>query len=735
MTLTGRERRLRTRLIAWAAVPAVLVLAAAAIATYLAYSGVVEEEIIAREQERASLAANRMQEEMAKYSAELHDLAREEAKFQAYPIGQLAVLRGARGSLGVFDGGIILLDQVGRVMGSTPDRPEITGQDWSDRSYVRDLLAEKPLVFSDAAPDGPGGTPVVSVAVPVLSAYSKHRNQIGTLVGMFRLGEPTLSAFYASIVRLRLGENAYLIDGQDVVIYHPDVSQIGRDLSDDPVVRRLRRTTPRAFRLQESDRAGRDAVAALAPVPGTSWALVTENDWADVARASRSYGQFLFGLLVLGIVLPTIGFGLLAHVRRGEALERAQMEQQLTVARLIQQTLLPKHAPDLPGWRLSGHYQPAQAVGGDFYDFLPLPDGRIALIIGDVTDKGVPAALVMATTRSLLRSIGRHVDSPGAVLAQVNEMLRTEIPAKMFVTCLYAILDPGTGRVVYANAGHNLPYRALPGNGGAGEMWARGMPLGLMPGMVYEEKEAVVAPGECILFYSDGLVEAHNPRREMFGGQRLQRLMGDCAGDCPDLIVRLLAELRAFTGRGWEQEDDVTLVTLQRAGVPGHDSRRGDDGAGERALLDRFTLASEPGGERRAMERVVKVAHELDLPVEQVERLRTAVAETVLNAIEHGNHYRPELPVDVDVLATPGTVVVRITDRGDGPPPRPPEVPDLAAKIAGAQPPRGWGRFLIENMVDEVNEIRGAGSHTVELVLVREGGSNGGDNASASQPA
>jgi serine phosphatase RsbU (regulator of sigma subunit)/anti-sigma regulatory factor (Ser/Thr protein kinase) len=734
--LSERGKRLRSRLIAWAAVPAVLVLAAAAIVTFAAYNRVVEEEVVARELERASLAASRLEEEMAKYSSELLDLARDEAKYQAYPLGQLAVLRSTRGRLAVFDGGVVLLDHLGTVMGSVPDRPEIVGQDWSGRPYVPDLLAGRPLVFSNASTDGPGDTPVVSIAVPVLSVYSQHRKQIATLVGMFRLGEPTLSAFYASIVRLRLGDSAYLIDGQGTVIYHPDASQVGRDMSGDPIVQRLRATAPRAARVKESDRPGGDIVAALAPVPGTSWALITEHQWAAVANTSRSYGRFLFGLLVLGIVLPTIGFGLLAHVRRGEALERAQIEQQLAVARHIQETLLPAQAPDLPGWRLSGHYQPAQAVGGDFYDYMPLPDGRIALIIGDVTDKGVPAALVMASTRSLLRSIGRRVDSPGAVLAQVNELLRTEIPSKMFVTCLYAILDPATGRLVYANAGHNLPYRALPNNGGAAELWARGMPLGLMPGMVYEEKETLLAPGECLLLYSDGLVEAHNPKREMFGNPLLQRLMGDGAGNCPDLIVRLLAELEMFTGRGWEQEDDVTLVTLQHTATPPDGSGPDTTDGTARRLLDRFSVMSRPGGEREAMERVVQVARALNLPADQVDRLRTAVAESVLNAIEHGNRYQPDLPVDVDVLASSRDVVVRVTDRGDGPPPPTRrQVPDLAAKIAGNQSPRGWGLFLIENMVDEVNEIRGEGLHTVELVMVREGGNDGVASPPADEPA
>jgi anti-sigma regulatory factor (Ser/Thr protein kinase) len=296
----------------------------------------------------------------------------------------------------------------------------------------------------------------------------------------------------------------------------------------------------------------------------------------------------------------------------------------------------------------------------------------------------------------------------------------------MFVTCLYAILDPATGRLQYANAGHNLPYRSHPGNGRVAELRARGMPLGLMPNMSYEEKETTIAPGECIVFYSDGLVEAHSPQREMFGNPRLQDLLGNCAGECPTLIQRLLAELETFTGRGWQQEDDVTLVTLQRsesqdmeggvATTPGE--------AGWRTLA-RFSLASEPGNERQAIRKVAEAVEDLGLPPLRLERLKTAVGEATMNAIEHGNKYRPELQVGIRVRASEEAVAVRITDQGSGPSPVKPQAPDLEAKIAGRQSPRGWGLFLMENMVDQMNAVRDETGHTLELVLLRKGGADG----------
>src|SRR5215212_5654977 len=152
--------------------------------------------------------------------------------------------------------------------------------------------------------------------------------------------------------------------------------------------------------------------------------------------------------------------------------------------------------------------------------------------------------------------------SPGEVLALANEALYARIPPNMFVTCFYAILEPKSGHLVYANAGHDLPY--LHRNGDAEELRARGMPLGMMPGMSYEEREVSLSEGNCVLFYSDGLVEAHNPRGEMFGFPRLRELVAE-HGEERSLGDFLLEELYSFVGEGWEQEDDITLLTLRRA--------------------------------------------------------------------------------------------------------------------------------------------------------------------------
>jgi serine phosphatase RsbU (regulator of sigma subunit) len=262
----------------------------------------------------------------------------------------------------------------------------------------------------------------------------------------------------------------------------------------------------------------------------------------------------------------------IAHLYRLE-LENVRMERDLQTARQVQSGMLPHRMPVLEGWRIAAFWQPARIVSGDLYDFIYFPSGKLGLVIADVTDKGVPAALFMANTRSVLRGVvasagRRGADSPGKLLRQVNEVLCDDIAMKMFVTCLLIVLDPSSGHLRFANAGHNLPYQIA-----AQEVFAlraTGVPLGIFPDSEYEEQETILAPGDSLLMYSDGLVEAHDEQGEMFGSRRLlnnlagrpgePRLVGNA------LIEKLMAQLAEFTGPSWEQEDDVTLVTLHRCG-------------------------------------------------------------------------------------------------------------------------------------------------------------------------
>ena len=416
---------------------------------------------------------------------------------------------------------------------------------------------------------------------------------------------------------------------------------------------------------------------------------------------------------------PAVRVGQLVRQQETEARSRERIEQELKVATLIQQNFLPKELPDLSGWQVAAYYRPAREVGGDFYDFIELDEDKLGIVIGDVTDKGVPAAMVMAATRSVLRASAQRLMAPGEVLERVNELLCPDMPEKMFVTCFYAVLDRRSGKLSFANAGHDVPYLGTP-DGEVTELRARGMPLGLMPGMGYEEKEAELGPGDTALLYSDGLAEAHDSDHEMFGFPRVKGLTGERKGG-QELIDLLLSELEGFTGRDWEQEDDITLVTVSRSMGSGHAASAN----GTSDAIAEFSVPSAEGNERIAMERVAEAISGLPVKGQRLERLKTAVAEATMNAMEHGNRYREELPVAIQVLADEELLRVRITDRGGGKDIPEAPTPDIEAKLAGEQKPRGWGLFLIERMVDEMQVISDDVHHTVELGLHLRGDDDG----------
>ena len=291
----------------------------------------------------------------------------------------------------------------------------------------------------------------------------------------------------------------------------------------------------------------------------------------------------------------------------------------------------------------------------------------------------------MAAARSVLRATASSVVAPGETLSASTSCSAPTSPSKMFVTCLYGVIDPATGRFRFANAGHNLPVRAHRrrlGRAARDRHAARAA-----PGMTYEEKEAWIAPGESLLLYCDGVTEAHSTEREMYGTPRLAEFV---AGE-GELIDGLLTSLAGFTGDGWEQEDDITLVTLRR-------TRRRRRGAGARATRSasravpatsaRRWSASPPRSRRSASSRAGSSSS------------KTAVAEAAMNAIEHGNDGRAELPVDVEVVVSGGVLTVRITDEGDrradrrGRDARPRRQARRAAEAArlGAVPDREHGR-------------------------------------------
>ncbi len=242
-----------------------------------------------------------------------------------------------------------------------------------------------------------------------------------------------------------------------------------------------------------------------------------------------------------------------------ELRRQAELEQELLMARDIQQGLLLEAVPRMPGWEITAVSLPARDLGGDLYDFLPLGDGCQGIMIGDVSGKGLPAALRMAVARTVFRHEARRGAAPGETLAAVNRGVLADIPQGM-ITMLYATLDIRKGTLRFANAGHNYP---VLNNGQAREIELSGLPLGVDSESDYEEVSAVIHPGDTVLLYTDGVVEATNANDEMYGYERLEQLLLTSSDWKPRaLVTSLLHELRTWSGIG--QADDITMVVLRR---------------------------------------------------------------------------------------------------------------------------------------------------------------------------
>jgi phosphoserine phosphatase RsbU/P len=244
-----------------------------------------------------------------------------------------------------------------------------------------------------------------------------------------------------------------------------------------------------------------------------------------------------------------------------QVIEKEKLEHELSLARRIQESSLPTQLPQPDGWRVDACWQPARTVSGDFYDVLQQPAGMLRFFIADVSGKGIPAAMVMATSRSVLRTLIVQEDSPARILSFANEVLFEQTPPHMFITCFLGILDLASGNLRFANAGHNLPYKLH--NADVHELYAKGAPLGMLPGSQYDEQETSLDCGERIFLYSDGLVEAHSPNKEMFGDPRLKQHLTTIPSGS-SLIENLLGTLKNFIGETDEREDDITFVAVER---------------------------------------------------------------------------------------------------------------------------------------------------------------------------
>ena len=300
---------LRTKIVVWVFVPAAIILLAVALLIFVAYQQVTEDLVMERNQEVTRLSAIQLAAALTDYTHRLDTEGRKIGLSGNDAGAQRASLQRAKNRLVIFDGGVLILNNFGRVVATEPAYPDILGEDWSNRPYFRQMLRLQRAIFSDIT-ETPDGSKAIAISVPMIGTQGEST---GTLVGFFRLGAAGgVSSFYGDIVRQRIGQKgiAYLVDGQGQVIYHSESQQIGGDYSAQSVVQRVLEGETSVYWTQ--DLHNNVIVAGYAPLPGMSWGLVIQEKWSTLTRNSQGYREFLVFLLILGVIVPAfvVGIGL-----------------------------------------------------------------------------------------------------------------------------------------------------------------------------------------------------------------------------------------------------------------------------------------------------------------------------------------------------------------------------------------------------------------------------------------
>jgi sigma-B regulation protein RsbU (phosphoserine phosphatase) len=281
----------------------------------------------------------------------------------------------------------------------------------------------------------------------------------------------------------------------------------------------------------------------------------------EVHAPRRSRGRWLE---IINGIAHQAALAVQSDLLQQEMAERERLERELQLAREIQQTFMPGQWFDLPGWDLAFTWRAARQVGGDFYDFFELPGRRLGLVIADVADKGMPAALFMALTRTLVRAAALEETSPAAAMARVNDLLVPDAQSGMFVTAIYAVLSLETGELVYANAGHNLPFLLRARTWELEPLEKGGMALGVMEGVRVVEHTVFLEPGDSLVFYTDGITEAFSSDGEIYGEERLRAAIQDAsAASAQAVLAAIDASVDTFIADA-TPSDDRTLMVLRR---------------------------------------------------------------------------------------------------------------------------------------------------------------------------
>jgi sigma-B regulation protein RsbU (phosphoserine phosphatase) len=400
------------------------------------------------------------------------------------------------------------------------------------------------------------------------------------------------------------------------------------------------------------------------------------------------------GALIVGMnLLLRRQVRLRTRALRASLAAQAKIASELRIAREIQMSFIPHTYPPLAGWEIHGELRPAREVGGDFYDCFLLDDGRLYFVLGDVSDKGVPAALFMAVTKTLLGASAAAGDSPAAILDRVNRRTTAANDGGMFVTAFCGILDPDSGRVVYTNAGHNPPL--VRRTGGAVDVLESGRApaLGIVDDASYGIHDVLLGPGDVLFMYTDGVTEARNGEGAFFTEERLRAALdGGGTADARELAATVLGRVTTFAGDA-PQADDIAVLVIRRSEVV-------------------LRLRSRPHETERLAAEVARLGREHALPADVVADLRLAMEEAVTNAIRHGYGDGAHGEVRVSFHVTRDAITATVEDDAPAFDPRTLPDPPLTVEARGEA---GLGVYLIRKLMDEVDYRRDGARNVLTL--------------------
>lgn len=385
------------------------------------------------------------------------------------------------------------------------------------------------------------------------------------------------------------------------------------------------------------------------------------------------------------------------------------MAADLRVAREIQMGMVPQDFSAIEtefGVELAGVLEPAREVGGDLYSAFPVGSGRLLILVGDVSGKGIPASLFMVRTSSLVRLLGRHCAEPETILAQLNDELSADNPSCMFVTMVCVVYEPATGRIVMANAGHNRPVLLRKGSAPSWAIAKAGIALGFEPGLVFPRTELVLQPGDSLVLYTDGVNEAFNEDDECFGNQRLLDDLAPYTGVAAEAATRgLLQSVRGFAGAAM-QSDDIAILVLR----PGMGFA-----AGAPLPTDvRLTLQAVPENVMHAVGRLQAFGREQGMDEKTLFGLAVALEEFASNIVNHAYAGQPHEQFEVAFACSSDALTIELRDRGPAFDPTSAEAPraDAGEELRGEG---GWGILMARHYLDQMTYAREGDQNVLSL--------------------